>query len=497
VTQQKDAGARIALALAAGLAAACDGGDSTGPTGRGGIRVVAGANVTDTVLAQPLQALILEVRAPDGSVARDAVVRFEPAPPADTLRRGERAIYVCSLAAPGCGPGTDPFPAVNGLFAADTTDAAGRVRVLVRLGTVAGPAAIVVTVPEHALRDTVRYTVTAGGATRLRFTARDTMAYEGATVRLGAALRDRFGNPRGEPLTYVAADPGVLAVDAAGVARAAALGRTRVVARFGALADTAAVSVVPRGRLVAWAAGDAGGQIVLVNLDGSGFRRLTPNPSGWGAFPVWSPGGSRVLFHTGSPVVDVIDSTGAGRRTVGQPGSWFAQSTPDEREIRFVAPRPGAGVAAWRANADGSQPAALATLPDFAGYPAGGAAFSPAGDRVAYSSAGGLRIVDLVTGRVATAGGGGVAPRWSPSGERVAFAAGFDGVVTLVNADGSGRQALTPDAYSPGLAWSPDGEWVLGRRGASGGARLVLVRVRDRLTLPLRFSLDLYQPSWR
>ena len=81
--------------------------------------------------------------------------------------------------------------------------------------------------------------------------------------------------------------------------------------------------------------------------------------------------------------------------------------------------------------------------------------------------------------------------------QQVLGGAGFDGVVTLVNADGSGRQALTPDAYSPGLAWSPDGEWVLGRRGAPGDARLVLVRVRDRLTLPLRFSLDLYQPSWR
>ena len=51
---------------------------------------------------------------------------------------------------------------------------------------------------------------------------------------------------------------------------------------------------------------------------------------------------------------------------------------------------------------------------------------------------------------------------------RIAFTAGYGGVVTVVGADGTGRQALTADGYSPGLAWSPDGEWLLGRRATGG-----------------------------
>jgi hypothetical protein len=53
---------------------------------------------------------------------------------------------------------------------------------------------------------------------------------------------------------------------------------------------------------------------------------------------------------------------------------------------------------------------------------------------------------------------------------------------------------LTTEAYSPGLAWSPDGQWLLGRQTAG---RLALVRVSDGLTIPLRFTIDLFQPSWR
>jgi hypothetical protein len=87
-------------------------------------------------------------------------------------------------------------------------------------------------------------------------------------------------------------------VDAAGAVTARRFGRTRVIAHFGTEADTAFVSVVPRGRIAAWGWTEATGPaIVLVDLDGSGLRRVVPTEGATGAYPSWSPDGRDIAFH--------------------------------------------------------------------------------------------------------------------------------------------------------------------------------------------------------
>src|SRR6185437_12151559 len=166
------------------LLLACGGGGSgDGPTAPGhtdparnapGVHAVLGAGVTDTIDAQPLQALVVEVRGPDGQLATGAVVRFEAQPPADTTRKNEPAVSVCALTAPTCGQSVSQFTS-------DTTDAQGRAKATVRLGHVAGRAVVHLTVPEFGMEDSATFTVLPGVAARVRALAADTALAIGAT----------------------------------------------------------------------------------------------------------------------------------------------------------------------------------------------------------------------------------------------------------------------------------------------------------------------------
>jgi hypothetical protein len=166
------------LALAATLVLAlsgCGGGGegSTGPAATG-LRIVAGASISDTVLARPVQALIVEVHPPSGSSA-GLVVRFQSLPSSDSTRRYEPAIAMSNLASPNFS-----------LFASDTTNSAGRASAMVQLGTVAGEARILVTCPELGLSDTAKFTVLPGQASRVVVRNRDTTLVAGASYTINA-----------------------------------------------------------------------------------------------------------------------------------------------------------------------------------------------------------------------------------------------------------------------------------------------------------------------
>jgi hypothetical protein len=521
-----------ALAVVLGVLSACggDGGDPTEPPPAPptGVRAVAGAGVTDTIDAQFTQALVVEVRRPDGTPARGAVVRFEARPPADSTRRNDFAVYVCPLSAQTCGisaTGTG----TTAQFSADTTDVEGRAKTIVRLGRVAGRAVVRVSVPELGFVDSVSYTVTAGAAARVRAAAADTGLDIGATATLRARVVDRYGNARSETPALSLGTGDAIALDAASaVVTARGMGTQWLYARLGTLADSTSVRVVPPGRLVVWAA-SSGQSLRLVNLNGTGTRTLvTGVSSDFGVFPRFDATRQRVTLHAGSESfggspnrIIVVDTSGTPRRDIGPAGigpagglnGVIAVRQLSDGSVLAVARRPlEASYAVWRVAANDAI-TLVAPLPALSGgY--GAADLSHDGTRLAYvATTPGftqeLRVLTLATGASTALETNGRSPRWSSQGDRVAYlvpapnSGSIEGVLVTVAPDGTGRRALGSTILSPGLAWSPDGAYLLGRVAAFGTAALQLVRVSDGASVLVRFrtaaggSEDYYQPDWR
>lgn len=203
-------------------ALACGSNDGTGPQRGPSVQIVAGAGLTDTIQARPLQALAVAVRDSSGAPRSGIVVRFEA-----LLERAQPAIFSAPLTSP-----------TYVLFIPDTTDARGRAHVLVSFARQARPARVAVTVPELGLADTARYTVIAGAAARVVFTTPDTALAVSKRFSPNASAADRFANRRPDPLTYTSMSA-LCSVDAGGQITGVAVGRCAILVRSGALSDTA------------------------------------------------------------------------------------------------------------------------------------------------------------------------------------------------------------------------------------------------------------------
>ena len=90
-------------------------------------------------------------------------------------------------------------------------------------------------------------------------------------------------------------------------------------------------------------------------------------------------------------------------------------------------------------------------------FEASGGDWSADGSRIVFTGATdagpGLMVMDADGSHPAPLGIGGSRPRWSPDGRKIVFT-GLDGLITVVNADGTGA---TPLAEGADPDWSPDG----------------------------------------
>ena len=507
----------ISLAL---VLAACGGDGPTEPVdNKPSVRAVLGAGVTDTIDAQPLQALIIQVRGQGGVTGSGAIVRVEAQPPDDTTRRNEAALYVCAITAPTCGG----YDAYGSQLVIDTTDAQGRVKVIVKLGRVAGRAVVHLIVPELGLGDSATYTVTPGKATGVVAQASDTALDIGATATLRGHVVDRYNNTRPDATTLTAGPGTAISVDAAtGIVTGRDMGTQQLFTRYNAFVAITTVRVVPPGRLVVWSSNER--TVRLVNVNGTEERTLvTGVSSDLGAFPSFDPTRHRVTFHTGTDYfggppneIIMIDTTTFPRRDVG-PATGFslimATRELTDGTVLVVAQRDAdashPGYSLWRLAPDNTITFVIA-LPDLQ-TTYGGADISHGGTRVAYmaypSSGPELRVLDASNGSTVFMEAGVLAPRWSAQDDRVAYLVpisgsyDYEGHVMIRNADGTGARALGTAAFSPGLGWSPDGSYIIGR--SSQEQTLRLLRVSDGADVLLRFPSgsgcchDYWQPDWR
>jgi hypothetical protein len=187
-----------------------------------------------------------------------------------------------------------------------------------------------------------------------------------------------------------------------------------------------------------------------------------------------------------------LETSGAARRIVGLPlgvgvvsvsadGRWFLVDGPQLEVLSST----GAG--------------AVALLGRSAPVGGIGAAISPDGSRIAYPSGGRLAVRSVGSGAQATLGDSNAgSPAWSPHGDRVAYTT--DSQLRVVDADGKRSLAIAPMFVPQSApAWSPDGARIAYTSPASASSvvsDLWVVRARSD-QVPVRVAHNVYgTPAW-
>ena len=453
----------LLAALALVIAVAC-GGSTDAPTGTVGVgkplTIIAGSNITDTIDARPAQALIVEVR--DGSRPVAGVpVRFERV-------SSQSAMAEVSVA-----------PISWGFFrreTTDTTDAAGRARVLVGFGASIGNAKVAITVPSTGASDTAHYVVLPGAPAAVRLGLRDTSVFMGDSFNVRASVGDRHGHKLPQVPTFSSLDDRST-VDASGVVTAGTIiGRGRVMARIGEAADTARLTVFPHVPIafVDFPLGASQFAVATGNIDGTGITRLVdigPTVVLRSASPTTpAGGGDRIAYHTlvfERGTMWVKDGAAPPRQLLDSAVMYSASDphfTRDGQYLYFAgAELDTSATGIWRMRPDGTGLERItrtsASL-DMHVEPAP----SPDGTRIAYSDKrlGTVVVLTLATGATTIVGtDGGMAPAFSPDGTKVAYLSYGSGLV-IVNVDGTGWKKAGGGFWGyPVVSWLSDGQWLL------------------------------------
>jgi Tol biopolymer transport system component len=220
--------------------------------------------------------------------------------------------------------------------------------------------------------------------------------------------------------------------------------------------------------------GRRAGAAIFTIVPGEQRVRLTGGRS-FNLEPVWSPDRTRVAYvhhaRPRNPDVWVMDADGSdkARLTTGRRDDTWPQWSPDGTQIAWSKSRADS---AWGElyvmNADGTEKRLVVS------GRTGAARWSPDGSRIAYTAWPGcegcdteIRVVDPATGETRAIADGETnesSPGWSPDGSRIVFSratADEESEIFTVAADGTDERQLTSTgqwAFLP--RWSPTGEDV-------------------------------------
>lgn len=463
------------------VALCCTCSDPTGP--RPGLNLVQGGDASDTVgtrLNPPLTVQLLDSHR-------------NPIPGATVYFGTGGPVLVAALDDPGFL--TNRLPVI--------TDATGQAAAWVLFKTSAGPGDVVVSANGQELR--FHYQVLPGAPAFVRGEPADTTLYVGGVVRFRPFITDAYGNRRPDtPLYQYKSLNSALTVTASDRATGTAIGRGVVTITALGFTDTVRASVVPTGRIAAQTGGAP--YIILMNLDGSSLDSLLIQPPPRSMDWSWV-NHMFVMDIDGPEYLATMDTLGTLRRRIVtgslMRSEFYPRFSPDGSYIYFTGnDSVSTCYGVWRLRPDGTalQQVVADTLhcgpyahldgpsPSYA------SSVSPDGTQLVYARRT-LRIRTLATGVDTSLSVVGDVPRWSPTGEWIAYDS--LGTLMLIHPDGTGHQALLDrrdDLYPSALfTWSPDGQWLL----YHSSDRLVLVQVATGLQLPLAVTLDMVDPTWQ
>lgn len=482
--------ARVGLAVlsAAGLACGQPAGPSTATPAGPAIRVVAVSTPgADTVTTEALVPLVVSARDSANRPVPNALIQVAVVsgiPEAATVR----------LTSPASPDGVELIVA--------NTDAQGEIRLSVAFGRVAGTARVAIGPRAGTQRDTVRVTITPGGAAHVALAPRDTVLILGSSFAPQATVTDRFNNIRTAPVTFSASSQSVTVSGSA--ATAAGYGQAALRASISGATDSINVTIVPDGTLAAF--DERSNQIVLFRLDGSGLRALAP--AEWhvaGVGIVWAPDGDRLYVSKAAPQsheIFELDLQGHEQPVTPPPGAPLINAlwpsvTHDGQWIYFAGEPSSGDFDVWRVHPDGTGLVAFHIKDgpfDIAYAPS----VSPDGLSVAYATSlfdqSDVRARSLVTGGRTGLALNGTFPAWSPMGDQIAFLEASR-LLRLAAPAGSGARTLvsTSTIVIGQIGWSPDGAWIVYR----GDQTLELVAVATGLVIPLPFAKGVGSPAWR
>ena len=464
-----------AAALAAVLTAACSGASQLPPVSSGlGIAVISAVPL-DTIDARSRSDLEIAVYDSTGKGIADAVVDF----------RAQNMFVPGNLQFEG------PWVGETGA----ATDASGHAHIRYKRGDRAPAGQIVVSTRDPrtgiSYADTIVFVITPGNPVggHAIFPA-DTDIYTGTSFGIIAGGIDRGGDIAPMAATYVASSG--VSVTSTGTVTANVTGRSFVATTTAVGVDTAWISVVPHGEILASRFADPpDDSMVDIELAGP-IRALPLEATPGGLTATWSPDGQHFVVasdYSGLPMQSVDLQ---GNRVRLGPDSLGYLDRPrfsaNGQFLFFGAVRDGVS-SAFRSNADGSNPIELpfARPLDDVGSP------SPDGQFVAGSVHDTIRVYSVPDGVTRPWSVHGVAPHWSPDGRWIALKLPDTDIGVIVDAT---TGAVVQDfGHRYPRDWSPDSQWLL---VTESSGRALLYRLSDGTLVPLSSRMLPYTPlSWK
>jgi len=201
--------------------------------------ILSAREITDTIdapLAEPLTVKLVDSA---GNFVPGKIVKFLAPPPLEGVSYRGPVLVGATLA----GAGQTAYSVA--------TDSLGVARAYMKTTPAVGRFFVRAQTAEPGLSDSVLIAVRPGAPVRITLAPKDTAVYGGATYPLVVRAFDHGGNPPLEPIALTVRRPGVASLDGDGVVQANATGRTYAVASVGSVRDSAGVSVVPHGTILA------------------------------------------------------------------------------------------------------------------------------------------------------------------------------------------------------------------------------------------------------